>query len=1271
MDLSQTDYNPAGPAGEDQAYQALSALESPPEGFDSRLGLIERTPRELAVETLGAYRAHREKAGLPLFPATTAALRKAATEHHRKLFAGLDKLGDALAPEQLAQVESMAKLAPDPDAFRARAVVRQYLGDMTGGKVTPETFDFARDNYARTELGLKDDTGDVAVYNAISNRHRENDAAATATADLSRAAFERIITTGDDDKEARDLGISLLGESHRAGALEAYYAATHEARTIRRRNKPVVDEIKGIVAEAMAEDATDGYKPIDTKEAGIWKRLDALADKLPDHPQERAVVLAMLQAEWQKLPKADMEALGRFYVGLGRGINLAQDSIADFSMTQKRGIAKKAYDWSRGESSGPQDTVAVAAATAAENEAMGESKHSPENLAFYDKRRVMRDMVLGMPADLSRAADSYMTGGFIKAAPSAWMLPATLLPGGMGIVAASIAGDSAMNDRAASPRTDEGWRAVAAIGSGSAQAAIETGLNVTGMKFFKARVPSLFTLFNKAGVSTRLGRGVAGTAVTGAAIYVGEYAEEAAQGVTDLALQGLAAELSGLNPKIDFAGYLGKWLKVSGQEQRDTLQAILPYMLIGAGGAGVNHFKAGSAFLKNRTMLRGMGLSEAEARPVLTAETPEAAEAAFKAGLEAATERGANLTPEEEARLEQHRKDAIETLRAQNEALAGAGLARVEREHNDFTEEDQFIFVHPEDGSRKVFETEEAALAAYGDWSRAVDNDNVEAVQEAAHAGFLEHLTSEGQAGENVNAEVSAKTLTLPKVQAELEAEQKAAANDAAKASNAVARRQAQERMDQAATSLGWLKSRMQVMLFDMGLTPAQAGEAFKNTVILGRVFAQKAAGRVLGYTVQLFHGHQVQDIAEEFSEANMREAFDAGFADPEILLDDIRRYEVATGAKVIEAAYQYDPANPVPLLEGFSKLARGYMMSEVRSGALPETVRKWIEMQTALTAAAVNIAKGFSGHMAMDLGTAKELREAIAAGYLPERLQRQLADAVGLDPQAQERRLQKKMEDQLAAEAMEGFPEVSETLAGQLPHPETLRKNGHPLYGEVRRIWEALKKPTRRKDKQGRAIDRTNEANGFFLPVGTMEDLDDVRQRANERGFEFETPADMLNALDISISYGKPFYGTGSGVMQGEAGYSMVLTAEDLRNNLLDRIGEEGLRLEQPKASYADKRQLLFDFAKSITEPAGQGTGTEGDRRFNSLRIIGQKFSEKISRDLQCRFIGEEIKSAEDLAIKAQALRNPLFETFYLLGIDSATGTLKGAMIARKLLSR
>lgn len=126
----------------------------------------------------------------------------------------------------------------------------------------------------------------------------------------------------------------------------------------------------------------------------------------------------------------------------------------------------------------------------------------------------------------------------------------------------------------------------------------------------------------------------------------------------------------------------------------------------------------------------------------------------------------------------------------------------------------------------------------------------------------------------------------------------------------------------------------------------------------------------------------------------------------------------------------------------------------------------------------------------------------------------------------------------------------------------------------------------------------------------------------------------------------------------------SSPITAETLANELAGRIGEENLRLEQPRVSYEDKRQLLLDFAKSITDGDSGGTGqaVNDPRGLRRLQLIRSRLVEKVRVDLQVRFIGDTIDSVETLVEKAQALRNPGFETFYLLAVDDA-GKLLDAM--------
>jgi len=134
-----------------------------------------------------------------------------------------------------------------------------------------------------------------------------------------------------------------------------------------------------------------------------------------------------------------------------------------------------------------------------------------------------------------------------------------------------------------------------------------------------------------------------------------------------------------------------------------------------------------------------------------------------------------------------------------------------------------------------------------------------------------------------------------------------------------------------------------------------------------------------------------------------------------------------------------------------------------------------------------------------------------------------------------------------------------------------------------------------------------------------------------------------------------------GNGLSQGSFAFSIG----SFHESLLDRIGGDELRLEQPKVSYEDKRQLIFDFSASII---GQEEGGETQApsrrdagRLASVQVLRQRLAQGIAVNLEVRFLGETIQSQDDLATKAMALRNPMFETFYLLAMKPRTKRHKG----------
>lgn len=1133
MNLLST-FDPSAPESESVAYAAGLNLNAPPEDFDTPLQ-DGSTARQIAEQTFAAWHDSRTAKGLPLFPTVSAKAAATQEAELRKAYSGLDQLKTKLRPEQWSVLEAGSQGDTEPLEYQARAINANFFQARLGKELPPEHLNTIRDHYATQELGLTGDITDQAVYEGIQARYQADDSDNATVTTYSKAVALKMIdrigkldtaapTPSNDEiqgftrpgpkdltysptTEEIDTALAGVSERNRPAARRQLMGQVNELNRLFRRFGPTVDSIARTV-----DSITD--QQFGEQETAVIREINSLTAMLPDHPKERGVVLAMLSNQLQNQPQEKLTAMARILAAGTRGTLAAKESISSLGRETARQFAQTIPFGN------PENFPAI----------------SDKEMEFQTRRKELLQIVQGQGMSLEGAADGLLTQGLVKFAPSAWMIPAAFHPVGQGAIAASMAGESIGQDRIQNPGTAEGLRYNAGVLSGGLQAAIETLSNTTGAKIIMGKLPSFTGILNRTGITDPLNRAALGAAAGAAATFGMEISEEAAQGATDLALQGLASDLSGIRADIDWTGYLGGWLGRSrdeagnwqwelGAEQKDTLLAILPFALVGAGGASLNHFRYGSGVVKNKSFLRAHGFTEPEIRSITSTTDTAETEKAFRAAFEEAQKRAPLLTPEEQDTIAGHRAVALEELRAQNEVLSRAGLPRIEKETNNFTEEEEWIFIHPETDARKAFETEEQALGEWWNWSRQQEQEHLDTLAAVAEEGFIEHVTGDGMAAEGVNVDVKQTTLTLPKLQAEMQAEQATAQKDAAKATDPVQKRQAKERLANAEMKLGWLKSRIEAMILDEGLSPAQAGAAFKSTIIAGRVFATSVMGRIAGYTVQLFNGRNLQDVIEEFSEVNLRQALDGGLIDPEILFDDIRNYEKATGRRIMAPDYVYSSEDPVKLIEGFSNLARAYAFSQVRTGTLPPTVARWVEMQTAAMAATVTAGNSLS----RDLSTAGDLRAAIAAGNISPRLVRTIADSIGLDPAAQERRLLKQMEDQLAAEALEGFPEISEEARNLIPHPETLRKEGHPLAGEVRRLWESMKKPTKRRTKSGKTIDRTNEANAYFLPIGEMADLDRIRQSLNQKGFEFGTPTDMLDALDASISYGKPFYGTAS----------------------------------------------------------------------------------------------------------------------------------------------
>lgn len=199
---------------------------------------------------------------------------------------------------------------------------------------------------------------------------------------------------------------------------------------------------------------------------------------------------------------------------------------------------------------------------------------------------------------------------------------------------------------------------------------------------------------------------------------------------------------------------------------------------------------------------------------------------------------------------------------------------------------------------------------------------------------------------------------------------------------------------------------------------------------------------------------------------------------------------------------------------EAFSRLAVANATGKIQDSQVPAGLKAIFRAIKETIAAILELAvdiKNFrdSGKMDADFGYWLDVAGGVNEDYTGENMMRQ-------------------MEADMLAESMEGMPEIKSAIAGKLPHPETLKANGHPLAGEVAALYDEIKQS---QDSGANQAARTRKANEFFLPPGDMVDLDVVRESLNERGFDFQTPTDMVDAVMLSVGYGKPQYSMGSGV--------------------------------------------------------------------------------------------------------------------------------------------
>lgn len=1064
---------PEGPA-----WEAFTLLKA---------GKLEVDParKAEALDTLRTYTERSRAHDRPLFPEAT---QRANRQRRDTLAALIDgEPADFLGADKAAAFEQQAQSAPDPERFQARLRVKAYLEGLSGTQIAPDAYDLARDRYAR-QLGLEGDTSDKAVLAHLRERTSRHQA---LTAELEATAghlTENILNGTFDREEARER-IRQTAKSLDPATREAFTTELflHERKVsdLRRAARPIADRFLRYLAED-AERRKGGQEITAERTAdtsGDPRYFQEAIDQFLDlDPETQAAVGSLLSRDLAQLEDTADE---RVQLNAPADAPPGTDPGSVRRFRAPTAVRRTATGLSRQAIEGLRALIFMGTAQAAGVPVSDVAGQGTD----FDKRTRAFAALTGASSQMPtfRASDNWVDKSILGPASQAPTLAAFF--GGpitLGALGTSMVGQSYTQQRLETPGGDPTLQATAAITSGALQVATERAFTGLGLKLLRGKVPSLAKLLGKSGVTSPGARAAIAAPILAGGAAATEYSEEVIQGATDQFLSDLATELSGLEADTDWGQFLADWSPTSGTRQaEETLWAVIPFALVGSGAVGsYSHFKHGEWLKGNRKMLKAIGIPEDKIEAIATAEPEEAAtltRQAFQEGLEKATA---------DARAE-----AIAVLREGAELFAQAGMPIVFPDTNGFTEETVHVFQSDpfDPATRQEFETEEEAYDALREHGLSIETAALEEIMQAATEASIDSLTFEGTAGESVTA--------IPR---EGQGPTPSQAPDTRAADG------------QPFATREQVEARVKDFLLQGG-----SAKDVENLVFKARRFTKALRDGSFREFVEYFKG-SADPIAlyEDFSEAFIVQALRDGFLTPAELGAHLRAAEKATGQTYLDPGT--DPATSTGqarLVEAFSALARDYVFTSIRSQNLPDELRQWVGMSA--------LVNGQNFAYARELQRSPALAKAIEEKRFDSKFEALIADAVGLNQTEIDARLRRRYEDQLEAEALGDFPEIREAAKGKLPHPQTLRDQGDPLAAEAQRIYDGLKKPTSRKRKDGKVIDSVTAATNYFLPHGTKADLDKVRQSLNELGFDFDTPADLLQAVDESVNYGVATYGT------------------------------------------------------------------------------------------------------------------------------------------------
>tara|TARA_R110001606_G_scaffold18114_6_gene68850 strand:+ start:1992 stop:13553 length:11562 start_codon:yes stop_codon:yes gene_type:complete len=1067
---------------EETAFRAKEFLDTsePREKLTTDQALLQY---DILDASYGSYVANTRANNLPLFPNETRKLNAKRNQQFANLYT--KDPADYLDEDQLKEYQSKKSLSTDPEGYHARAANRAYLEGVNGAPIADDKYDFARDQFARLNFGLEDDTSDKALFQAIKSRHDSHAQAGELVKKRGNELYQRGLE-GATRKELESMSFQKHAEN--MGIPEEYLglsgvqleSAFRQGQADRRDAMPIVKGIVQGFALRRGRDINQDQSTTWGEEVytSVGQAVDALADYNED---KRGRVLHLVSQELARLPEIpdDNSLTERSLLEAIQGATGLRDGIGRWldMLLQHDGI-------DAGERGGLEGIGIDGGVGGTEEDKKKRDVRIQLGQALSGQLSSI-EMWNPTPGFFDNPGEKLVLGGS-RQIPNMVTVFAGLP--GLTALGTSMAGDSYGQQRLDSPDGDKGKQALLGTLSGGLQAATEVFLTKAGFKLMRGKVPGLATLFAKAGIKNPALRSAIAFPLGAVGASAVEYTEEVVQEATDNILTDIARELSELDSDTDWGEFITSWT-TRNRKTEEVLYSIVPFAFLGAGAVtSFRHFQHGE-FLQNATpIMKGLGFKNNVIQEIQKASPTEAAklvQGEVKRVGERSKAEDASKPASALAEEGRQRAAVLESVREAANLARFINYGLLTEEENEFTGEDQWVLRLP-DQAEQIFETEEAAVEAHQSWAIDQHQDNLELITNAGILNTIEFLTEEGQLA--YGTRVVGKDVDMTQERA----------------------------ISQGLATMKAMKARANIFALQEGTNGNPV-----DLQIMARRFAHVSTRGVYRGTVEYYRKADGLALFEDLAETNWHKAITLGFYDGNELLQHLREVQQLTKQKYVSDDYQYSEDEMLGLLEGLSKLSVEYALGHVNAESFPAKLKRWLEYMVAFA--------GGAFRHAITLARSKNLMDKIKEGKIDEKFLSQVADSVGLNDAETTHRREQLQAAEAQAQALGDFEEISSSLRGRIPHPQTLLENSDPMHGEVARIHDSMKKITRRKNKKGQGTVNSMMADNYFLPQGDHVNLDEVRRSLNEDGYNFETPAEMIEALEDSLLYGIQTHATGN----------------------------------------------------------------------------------------------------------------------------------------------